>query len=95
MTDILQFIKQTETQEISRTVFCEVRSIGQKEYYEASAMDVYPEKKFVLADYLDYEGERLVEHDGQRFRVLRTYRDGQELEITVVRASVEEGGIYE
>ena len=77
------------------TVFCGIRSIGQKEFYEASALDVYPEVKFVLADYLNYNGEQLVEHNGQMYRVLRTYRTGQELEIVVVRASAEEGGIYE
>ena len=73
-----------------RDVFCRLASIGQREYYEAQAVDVYPECKFILADYLEYENE----HDGQRYHVLRTYRNGQELEITVARASAEEGGIY-
>lgn len=80
--------------EKSRTVFCRLASIGMKEFYEASARDFYPELKFILADYLDYEGEQLVEHNGQRYRVLRTYRTGQELEIVVTRASAEEGGVY-
>lgn len=77
-----------------RTVFCRMASIGQREYYEAQAVDVYPECKFILADYLEYDNERLCEYDGQRYRVLRTYRAGQELEIVVARASVEEGGVY-
>ena len=47
-----------------------------------------------MAAYLEYENERLLEYDGQRYHVLRTYRNGQELEITVARASAEEGGIY-
>lgn len=81
--------------ETSRTVFASQRSIGQSEFYEASAHDFYPEKKFVLADYLEYNNERLVEHNGQRYRVLRTFRTGQELELVVERASVEEGGVYE
>lgn len=80
--------------ETSRSVLCRLASVGMKEFYEASAHDFYPELKFILADYLDYEGERLVEHDGQRYRVLRTFRVGQELEIVVTRASAEEGGIY-
>ena len=80
--------------EVSRTVFCRVASIGQREFYEAQAVDVYPEYKFILADYLDYNNERLCEYAGQRYRVLRTYRSGQELELVVVRASAEEGGIY-
>ena len=77
-----------------REVFCRMASIGQREYYEAQAVDVYPECKFILADYLDYDNERLCEHDGVRYRVLRTYRAGQELELVVTRASAEEGGVY-
>ena len=71
--------------ETTREVFAKMGSIGQKEFYQAQAIGLQPELKFVLADYLDYEGETLVEHDGQRYRVLRTYRAGQELELTVYR----------
>lgn len=90
MTELLTLISG----EASRSVLCRMASIGMKEFYEASARDFYPEVKFILADYLDYNNEQLVEHNGQRYRVLRTYRTGQELEIVVVRASVEEGGVY-
>lgn len=91
MNEVLTLIKG----ETSRTVLCSLRSIGQSEFYEASARDFYPEMKFVLADYLDYDNEQLVEYNGQRYSVLRTYRAGQELELTVQRASAEEGGVYE
>ena len=90
MTDLLVLIKG----ETRRTVFCGLRSIGMREFYEANARDFYPEKVFILRDYLDYDNEQLCEHNGQRYRVLRTYRTGQELELTVTRASAEEGGIY-
>lgn len=90
MTELLTLING----ETSRTVFCRLASIGMKEFYEASARDFYPEVKFILADYLEYQGEQLVEHNDQRYRVLRTYRTGQELEIVVTRASAEEGGVY-
>ena len=90
MNEILTLIKG----DAERTVFCRMASIGQREYYEAQAVDVYPECKFILADYLEYDNERLCEYDGQRYRVLRTYRTGQELEIVVTRASAEEGGVY-
>jgi hypothetical protein len=43
-----------------------------------------------LADYLDYNDETLVDHNGQRYRVIRTYRTGQELELVVTKASAEE-----
>lgn len=71
--------------ETSREVFCDKASIGQKEFYQAHAVGLQPEIKLVLADYLDYEGEQLVEYDGQRYRVLRTYRTGKSLEIVVYR----------
>lgn len=90
MNEVLTLIKG----EASREVFCRVASIGMKEFYEASARDFYPEMKFILADYLEYDNEQLVEHNGQMYRVLRTFRTGQELEIVVTRASAEEGGAY-
>lgn len=71
--------------ETRRDVFCEQLSIGQKEFYQAHAVGLQPEIKFKLADYLDYQNETRVEHNGQQYRVLRTYRAGQEIEITCYR----------
>lgn len=79
--------------ETARTVFCSLRSIGQREFYEAYASDFHPEVKFVLADYLDYDNETMAEHNGQRYRILRTYRTGQELELTAERAPAEDGEV--
>lgn len=94
MNDILTLIQQSKTfdeygdpvtTEAARQVFCKLGSIGQKEFYQAQAIGLQPEVRFTLADYLDYNGEMLVEHDGTRYRVLRTYRAGQQLELTVYR----------
>lgn len=94
MNDVLTLIQQTQgvdaygdpvTTESTREVFAKLGSIGQKEFYQAQAVGLQPELKFVLADYLDYDNEPLVEHGNQRYRVLRTYRKGQELELTVYR----------
>ena len=94
MNEILTLIKQTHgvdeygdpvTAETRRDVFCRKASIGQKEFYQAHAVGLQPELKLVLADYLDYNGEQLAEYEGQLFRVLRTYRAGQELELVVYR----------
>ena len=76
--------------ETRREVFARLGSIGMREFYAANATDYHPEAKFILADYLDYNGETLVEHEGIPFRVLRTYRIGQELELTVERAPVDD-----
>lgn len=77
-----------------REVFASLRSIGQSEFYQAHAIDYHPELKFVLADVLDYEGETLILHEGTLYRVLRTFRKGQELEIVVTSASAEEVELY-
>lgn len=73
-----------------RTVFVDVRSIGMQEFYQAEATGLKPEIKFVLPDALDYRGEQellFAPFCGvqQRYRVLRTYQAGTELEITAYR----------
>lgn len=77
-----------------RDVFAGLRSVARSEFYQAQAAGYKPELVFVLADYLDYDDESLVKHDGKLFRVLRTYRAGQELEIVVTQASAEEVALY-
>jgi hypothetical protein len=77
--------------ETKREVLCGVRSIGMKEFYSAHSTDFRPELKLVLADYLDYNDETMAEYNGERYRILRTYRAGQELELTLERAPAEDG----
>ena len=94
MNEVITLIQQTHSvddygdpviRESTRDVFARLSSIGSQEFYQAHAVGLQPQIKFILADYLDYDGENLVQHDGQRYRVLRTFRKGQELEITVYR----------
>lgn len=91
MNDVLLLIKTEQITddygdpvitESSRQVFCRVASIGTKEFYQASATGLKPEIKFILADYLEYQGEKLVQYGGETYHVLRTYRNGQEMELT-------------
>lgn len=78
----------------NRTVFAELKSIGQSEFYQAQAVGLRPEIKFVIADYLDYQGEsklsyqRMGEEEEQEYTVIRTYRNGNTLEI-VCRRGIE------
>lgn len=74
-----------KTTETTRVVFVGVRSVGQSEFYQAAAQGLKPELKFVMADYLDYEGEEDILYDGTDYRVLRTFRSGQELELVCTR----------
>lgn len=78
-----------------REVFAELRSVGQSEFYQAQTTNYRPEIKFVLADYLDYEGEAVAIFDGQVYRIVRTYRSGLALELTAERASLEEARIWQ
>lgn len=90
MTEVITLI----TDGSRREVFASLRSIGHAEFYEAHATDYHPELQFILADYLDYERETIVKHEGTLYRVIRTYRAGQTLELTVGLASAEEVALY-
>lgn len=70
-------------QKVSGAVFAEIRSIGQSEFYQAQTAGKKPEIKFKITDYMDYQGQRYLIHEGVRYSILRTYRAGNnELEIT-------------
>ena len=91
MNEVLYLLKKDAD---PRRVFCKSASISMREFYEANANDFYPERKFILSDYLDYDDERMVEYEGRRYRVLRTYQPDQELELIVTRASAVESAAY-
>lgn len=90
MNELISFVTETS----SRDVLCGLRSIGLTEFYQAQATNYRPELKFVLADYLDYQGETYIRYNRDLYVVIRTYRTGQELEIVVGRASAEEVELY-
>lgn len=70
-----------------RQVFAEEMSVGMSEVYQAMAVGYKPEVKFRLENWLDYHGEEVVEYapfmsqDAHILRVLRTYRDGDRMEL--------------
>lgn len=73
-----------------RTVFAEVKSIGQTEFYQAQALGLKPEIKFVIADFADYNGEEQLKYapfggTEQVYDVLRTFRNKINLEIVCKR----------
>lgn len=74
-----------------RQVFAKLLSIGSSEFYQAAASGMKPEVKFVLADYLDYNGEQYIrylpygETKEREYSVIRQYRNGNQLELTCQR----------
>lgn len=93
MTDVITLVTQTITtdkygnevaKETERTVFCEVDSISQTEFYAAANTELNPEYKFTIF-FGDYEGEEVVVFNGARYSVYRTYRSGDNLELYAER----------
>lgn len=73
-----------------RTVFVELKSITQTEFYQAEAVGLKPEIKFVLACYLDYQNEKILKFtpfggNEEAYSVIRTYRTGDKLELICKR----------
>lgn len=70
--------------EKSRTVFCNKRSVSQGEYYKAQQAGKQVEAKVEVHSF-DYEGETLVELEGKRYSVLKTYEpdDSDVIELTL------------
>lgn len=66
-----------------REIFAKILSVGQQEFYQAQATGLKPELKFEIADYLDYQSEKELIHENTKYQVLRTFRKGKALEITV------------
>ena len=93
MTDVITLITQTittdkygneEATETERTVYCEVDSISQTEFFAAENTELNPEYKFTIF-FGDYEGESLVKFNGARYSVYRMYRTGDDLELYTER----------
>lgn len=94
---LIQFTKQvdaygdTVVEETLTDVYAEVKSIGQGEFYQAAAEGFKPEVKFILASFADYSGQPVIRWQQwgseapQDFKVIRTYRAGERLEITCQR----------
>ena len=93
MTDVLTLVAQTITTdqygnevatEVENTVFCEVDSITQSEFYQAANTELNPEYKFTIF-FGDYSGQPIVIYNGVRYAIYRTYRADDNLELYVER----------
>ena len=80
----------TVTVETERTIFAQVKSIGQNEFYQAQAVGLKPEIKFLISDFVDYQNEKKLKYTPfggteEVYTVLRTYRTRYNLEIVCKR----------
>lgn len=75
--------------ETRRRVYAEERSVSQTEFYQGFAVGFKPEIKFALTNFMDYQGEKVVEYvpfmgnpDAPvRLNILRTFNAGDALEL--------------
>lgn len=88
------------TSQISRrTVYAGEYSVGMSEVYQGMAVGYKPEVKFLLENWLDYQGEEIVEYspfgtdETIQLRVLRTYNRGDGLELTCYRDNEEQTNV--
>lgn len=81
-SDVIYLISIEKTQdnygrwvpsETKKKVFCQVNSITRSEFYDAGRNGLNPEYSFTMF-YGDYSGETIVEYNGKRYGVYRTYR---------------------
>ena len=77
-----------EPEEERKTVFATVKSVGYSEFWKAANAGYQAELKADVYTW-EYDGQRLVEIEGRRFKVLRTYviGHGEKTELTLTDLS--------
>ena len=68
--DSLKIYHRSET---SRQVFAKVNSVTRSEFFSGGRDGLNPQYVFTVFA-ADYEGEKIVEYNGQRYAVYRTYK---------------------
>lgn len=69
-----------------RQVYVGVKSIGATRKIEAEQMGLKLAYKFVLADPAEYQGEQILEYQGQRLNIISDYvNENFEVELTTKR----------
>ena len=93
--DVITLIKETYdtnetgdpvTTQTEIEVFCQVRSVGMREKYQAQAVGLLPELTFILPYYYEYDDEQYVMYNEKTYRVIRTFvKDSHEIELVVTK----------
>lgn len=80
-SDVITLVKQAYTKdeygvqvptESRRDVFAQVDSVTASEFFEGGRNGLNPELRFTVFAF-DYEDERVVEYNGSRYAIYRTY----------------------
>lgn len=74
--------------ETRRKTYCEEKSLSMAEVYQARASGFSPVFRLALPQDFEYRGETLCEYRGDRYEIIREYRDektGDSTELTIQR----------
>ena len=74
--------------ETRRKTYCEEKSLSMSETYQARASGFAPSIRLVLPQDFEYKGEPMCEYKGERYKIIRDYRDektGNSTELTLER----------
>ena len=71
--------------ETATEVFADVKSVTRKEFYDALRAGVAPTIAFKMFTW-DYAGQNYVEHIGKRYKVERSYIEGDMVELNCSEA---------
>ena len=77
-----------ERTETRRKTYCEEKSLSMSEVYQARASGFSPQIRLVLPQDFEYRGETVCEYKGERYSIIRDYRDektGNATELTLER----------
>ena len=75
--------------ETPRQVFANKRSVRQSEFYAAAMVGLRPEIMFEVRT-VEYQGEELLDYEGRRYEVIRSYDRNGEVTELVCKAAVNE-----
>jgi len=78
--------------ETRRKTYCEEKSVGMSEIYQARATGAAPSIRLKLPQNFEYRGETLCEYKGERYSIIRDYWDekndpGTELTLERIRGN--------
>jgi len=73
--------QEVKIKPIERKILCGIKSIVRNEFYAAAQTGLKPEITFIVHNF-EYNGEKEVEFEGQKYRVIRTYlASSEEIEL--------------
>lgn len=80
---------QIELDPIETPVYCDLKSVGHSEFYNAAVTGLRPELVFIVHTY-EYGGQGIVEFEKKKYRVIRTYSVSfEELELTCEKVAAD------